>query len=216
MAVSLGMLATDVDKQWMSAPLSERIRVTEQLGRACKRLGVDGKRLSGKKGLAELPKANAIEVAEMLSLLARRLLDRLVKDVTWWRVVWRTLRRSERVEWVPRAQSLLNPFGEAARQKWLFRSARLLEQTLDENLADLHEVERFARDGRSWWQLSYNLACFYTRKGDPEAALRWLEIGLERPGSGEMGDEWLTKDPDLKSLSGQPRFDWIVAQLRQR
>ncbi len=215
MAISLGMIGADAEKCWITTPLSERERVAGQIDRACRRLGVDTTNLGDGGGLEDLPGADKVQAEMRLEALSLRLLDRLRDDTRRTQLLARALRPSERVVWWPRVMSIPWRYGLAARDEWLIRSARLLACDPLVDPLDLSKVEKRAKDPRSWWQLSYNLACFYARKKQPATALTWLETALERPGNQQMGGNWLTKDPDLKSLKGLPRFDWVVAQLSQ-
>jgi hypothetical protein len=208
LAASCGMISRDGAKQWLAAPASERIRIAQQLQRACERLEMDTTAPPGGKSLAELPAATVSEAASTFDKLSQRLLDRLVDDADPVRLLTRALRRSERVSWWPRARSMFQRFGPARLAKWLPKSALLLN-----NGSDYDEVWKRARHGRSWWQLSYNLACYHAA-GSTDDALLWLEAALERPGSGQMAGGWLEKDPDLENIRKTPRFDWVVGQLQ--
>ncbi|HEX5914718.1 MAG TPA: hypothetical protein VFY54_16475, partial [Rubrobacter sp.] len=173
------------------------------------RLKLDSSSLSAGRGLAELPDIDdPDEAADMLKVLALRLFDRLEAETSRVQLLARTLRRSERVVWWPQAMSIPNLFGAASREEWLVRSARLLEDP-----RDIERIRRRARHPKAWWQLSYNLACYYAREGETEVAQQWLEIALGKPGSGQMADGWVAEDPDLERLHGSPRFEWVIAQV---
>lgn len=209
MAMSLGIVRSDIEKQWFDAPLGLRLSATGGLGRAFARLKLDATGLLNGQGLEQLPAVNdPVAAKAMLKCLTVRLLDRLEADAGRVHLLARALRRSERVIWWPRLLSIPKLFGAAAEDEWLIRSARVVEDDRDVN-----KVKRRALNPHSWWQLSYNLACYHAREGETEQAQHWLEVALERPGSGQMGGEWLKKDPDLKNLHGTPRFEWVVAQV---
>ncbi len=119
MALSTGIMACEIDKQWLSASLSERKRLTSQLDRACRRIEIDTANLcadqatTSKLGLAELAAANAEQAKAIFGELTNRLLSRLVKDCNWPHVASRTLRRSERIVWWPRLRTILRRHGSA-------------------------------------------------------------------------------------------------------
>jgi hypothetical protein len=212
MAASLAMLLHDLEAEWFGAPMSKRVSVTGALIRVFARLKLDGSDLAEGHGVSELPGMNDPAVTEaMLEQLTLRLLDRLESDTSRVQLLARALRRSERVIWWPRMWSTARLFGAAARDEWLVRSARAIEDA-----RDISKVESRALNPHSWWQLSYNLACHYARRGETERAQDWLEVALERPGSGQMADAWLEKDPDLQKLHGTPQFEWVVAQVRAK
>jgi tetratricopeptide (TPR) repeat protein len=53
----------------------------------------------------------------------------------------------------------------------------------------------------------YNRACFAAICGEREEALRLLEIALQKR---QASREWARRDPDLRSLHGDPRFEKLV------
>lgn len=63
----------------------------------------------------------------------------------------------------------------------------------------------------------YNLACTYALLGEKEPALRYLERDFQENHSDVGGLErqraWARKDPDLKSLRGEPRFEALVQSI---
>ena len=69
------------------------------------------------------------------------------------------------------------------------------------------------RADRFWWQLSYNLACQRAKAGRADDALDWLETATERRGCEQLTVEWLKSDPDLKTIRGTPRFEWIASSV---
>ncbi len=198
LAVSVTTLAFLVDEQWKPAPLSTRQRVLDALERAARAIPVD---------VPAIPAASD-DVSGPLRGLAGRLWERLDHDNGRARTVVMLLRVHERDFWWPSARSVFRRFGDLASSRWMVRSARLVIDP-----ARLADVEALASDRRSWWHVSYNLACFHARAGRPLDALRWLETALERPGSGQLGHGWLERDPDLSTLHGEPRFGWVAAQL---
>ena len=60
---------------------------------------------------------------------------------------------------------------------------------------------------------AYNAACAYALKGDKDKALEWLEkamgFGFARPEVAEV-------DSDLASLRGDPRFQALLAKMKQQ
>jgi len=212
LVVSLSLLMHLTDQQWISAPLSDRIRVTRQLQRACISIDAD---IDG-TNLSELPGAGPAEAHRTLRLLHQRLATQLVADASAGHVLTNTLRRSERAVWWEIAKSIGNPWGACARQRWMARSARMASRDAGrERTNEIRATAERARDRRSWWQLSFNLACHHARDGNPDEALTWLETSLERPGCEALNKQWLESDPDLKSLHGVPRFAWLVDSVAQ-
>ena len=57
-------------------------------------------------------------------------------------------------------------------------------------------------------ETEYNRACFAAICGEREEALRLLEIALQKR---QASREWARRDPDLRSLHGDPRFEELVA-----
>ncbi|MGB8858505.1 MAG: hypothetical protein WCC60_04585 [Ilumatobacteraceae bacterium] len=117
-------------------------------------------------------------------------------------------RRSERVAAIP-ALIHSGRWGDAARVRWLARSASLV--TGHPPLRS--DLERRAHDRRSWWQLSYNMACADARKHELDSAMNWLDLCLARPGAEQLTKAWATADPDLKALRTMPRFQRFCEQL---
>jgi hypothetical protein len=202
-AVSLNLISCNLD-QWKKAPVSTRKRVIRQLERACERLKLADPELPSETGSDDLLK-------DRFRTLSGKVFARLLDDASTARLPWLTLRRSERQARWPQLMSIHRfSYGAAAREKWLVRSARVITSVNDR---DLQRVEARAKNPKSWWQVSYNLACYHSRQNQPEVAVTWLEMALERAGSGLMGGSWLMEDPDLKSLEGLPRFKWVVSQV---
>jgi hypothetical protein len=56
----------------------------------------------------------------------------------------------------------------------------------------------------------YNLACYAARQGRGDEALSLLRDAVEH---GDGLD--IPTDPDLKSLHGDPRFDKLVAKVKE-
>ncbi len=67
--------------------------------------------------------------------------------------------------------------------------------------------------------LYYNIACTYALLGNSELALDFLERDLEEnhptAGSRERQREWASKDPDLRSLHGEPRYQRLIGPAQQ-
>jgi pentatricopeptide repeat protein len=62
---------------------------------------------------------------------------------------------------------------------------------------------------------AYNLACMLGRKGNRDEAFSLLREAVDHglPPNADLGIE---KDPDLKSLHGDPRFAALVAHAQER
>src|SRR5690606_11561881 len=83
-----------------------------------------------------------------------------------------------------------------------------LEGRRDESLAALRRLRR-AVDAEA----RYYVARTYAPLGERDAALRDLEAAVE---GGFLCHETLTRDPWLEDLHGDPRFERLVTQARQR
>lgn len=84
------------------------------------------------------------------------------------------------------------------------------------DIAGAESIQRWARDlsmrtqtdARSRAIADYNLACFYSRVGQPDEALPLLRAGIE----GDPGlKEWSHKDPDLDPIRDDPRVVQLLA-----
>lgn len=203
LAVSASMIADDTDTYWVNQPTSTRSRIAEQARRAISSAGM----------LNDAPievGATAEEAKEQFKTLAAQLLSGLEGLTHWHRLIALLFRRSERDFWWPYAKSV-GKTGETRRLRQVIESARLaIDNDGNERLADLEE-SAIERD--SSWQLCYNLACYYARKEEMSHACLWLERLLEKGGSDQVSG-WIGKDPDMQSLLGTPRFEWVVNQLQ--
>ncbi|MGB2889925.1 MAG: tetratricopeptide repeat protein, partial [Candidatus Acidiferrales bacterium] len=61
---------------------------------------------------------------------------------------------------------------------------------------------------------TYNLACFAAREDKRDEAISLLREAIDH-GLAPEADLQVEKDPDLKSLHGDPRFDAIVTDAKQ-
>jgi tetratricopeptide (TPR) repeat protein len=61
-------------------------------------------------------------------------------------------------------------------------------------------------------EYAYSMACYHALFDRPEEALHHLRraVGLG------LDDDWLSRDPDLKTLHGNPEFEALVAQVRKQ
>ena len=59
---------------------------------------------------------------------------------------------------------------------------------------------------------SYDMACYYALAGDRDRAFQHLQRELDQG----FKSEWITRDPDLESLHGDPEFEAIVAEVKKR
>jgi tetratricopeptide (TPR) repeat protein len=203
LAAALGMLGRDVSR-WITASFAERTAVGNSVGVACQRLGLD----------ASLAQSLLVPAAaeEDFHQLAAELL-RSIEDDSWWLNYQASqLRRSDRdqswLKWRGRPNS-------RRKTMWLARSGRLVYLTeATERNKLLKKVEAQASKPSSSWQLSYNLACSYA-VSDADAALRWLETCLMRPGVQQLNAKWVRADEDLAPLAPHPRFAHFCAQIEQ-
>ena len=208
LAVAVATVAMDADRLWLVQPTSTRLRIGSDVERACRAIGLDP------VPPAELTAGGSAE----LRSLAIRLYKNLIDDLGWRPGLTRLLRRSERQQAMVDVGQVLTRYGWRERRRWMARAGRAIVD--DAPPTPVSEVEERAADPRSWWQLSYNLACYYARprwgQTEPQnvaRAIDWLETALNRPGSGQMAGPWLRIDPDLAALRGDPRFQALVATL---
>lgn len=84
------------------------------------------------------------------------------------------------------------------------------------DIARAESIQRWARDlsmrtqtdVRSRAIADYNLACFYSRVGQPDEALPLLRAGIE----GDPGlKEWMHQDPDLDPIRDDPRVVQLLS-----
>jgi len=61
----------------------------------------------------------------------------------------------------------------------------------------------------------YNVGCMLARKGNRDAAFSFLREAVDH-GLSPVADLGIEKDPDLKSLHGDPRFAALVAHAKER
>ena len=59
----------------------------------------------------------------------------------------------------------------------------------------------------------YDLACLSALRSESERALDWLRQAV---GSGYTNADQMMEDSDLESLRGDPEFEAIVAEVKQR
>lgn len=59
---------------------------------------------------------------------------------------------------------------------------------------------------------AYQIALVYAHRGDPTQAFQWLERALRQR---DAGMHWMKFDPLLKAMSGDPRFQALLAQMHQ-
>ncbi len=217
LAVSVSMLARS-PQLWAGAGSSERVRVAGQLERACRAMGLDAVATKARAlASVQVPDEPPRDLGERLKQVAVELFADVVAKSSYLSIPAHALRASERDHFWPAGAAKLGRDGTWARRRLLAQSALL--GTGDTTYLDT-VTKRAARPG-SFWQLSYNLACYCATYVDdagtpgsrPEEALTWLERALERPGAVQMAGGWLSTDPDLESLHGNPRFEWVLSQV---
>lgn len=213
MAVSATLLSWGTDELWDRLAKSRRQWIAGEVRRACQQVRLLPPH---EDPLGEQSRTYFEELSSALYSTSQR-------RQSWPNYLRRLLKRSERPALLstgPSGARALSVFLSARR---IVRAAQLVHPDAIRALQGgpdrgryarrLRRLERQARHHRSWWQLSYNVACVHARVGDPARALDWLEAALARPGSGSLAGDWLAEDPDLKSLAGQPRFTLLRAAL---
>ncbi|HEY5878846.1 MAG TPA: hypothetical protein VIU11_08040, partial [Nakamurella sp.] len=211
LAVGLNML-TEHTESWNDSSLADRRRIAEQIRRAAKAMGVSDSTLSRLDSLIGGPRTGdpADDPATVFGKVADAMFVRIKQTMTWPVIITRALRRSERDVWWPPG---IKKFGRDSLlhyARWTAKSLRLINNP---NGREMRRVEKRAAKSWSWYQLSYNLACMSSRKGDPDTALTWLETSLERPGSWQMSDRWIDADSDLEPIRQTVRYRWLHRQL---
>jgi tetratricopeptide (TPR) repeat protein len=202
LAASLQIISNKIEERWYAHPLNRRIFFGEALEHAVSRL-------NNRPADPAQARKHASTTETEFRDLSRQLHLRLNRATNMWNLTLRLLRQSERDLWIPAILNPIDPFGLRQRAHWIPKSGTLL---VDDDTGDVEKAEKKAKDPRSWWQLSYNLACYYaSRKDDTEMSLFWLNSALTRNGFENLSVEWLKMDPDLRSLRGHPGFEAIVA-----
>jgi hypothetical protein len=131
-------------------------------------------------------------------------------------------RRSERAFWAPRAR----PFGQGRLDRRRLRDTNTAAMlTVQKRSSTAHQIieepsetaKKLAKRNmppKGWWQVVYNLACYYAIEPDTPrtpreliTALELLERSLECEGSWQLDEGWLKTDPDLEALHELPRFE---------
>jgi hypothetical protein len=85
-------------------------------------------------------------------------------------------------------------------------------------IKDIQGLEKRARRRDSHWQISYNIACFYSllsgltddhgQRDHGDRAFDWLERCLDRPYSGQLVREWIERDPELDPIRSADPERW--------
>ena len=105
--------------------------------------------------------------------------------------------------------SMINLAGILTAESHYAEAEKLLRETLDIGrrvLGPEHPLTAISTD---------NLACIAARRGERDKALLLLREAVDH-GLPPDGDLSIEKEPDLKSLHGDPRFDALVAHAKER
>jgi hypothetical protein len=215
LAATAVMLANGNASRWRSSPQPARDSITAAL----RRCG-----LPSAEDLAEtLETGQGNGQRVELCSFASGLIDPK-KNVAVRRVLWRSLRPTERSYWFSLFRtrehvSFRTQFAE------LSKSARTIANVRETgNAVDLIAPQN---DANLTWQLAYNLACAFAERAahpvsanaqaaDIKKALNLLELAAIRPGGHQLTREWLEHDPDLAVLRTDPRFERLANQLPQK
>ena len=203
LAMSLSNLASDAER-WDTTPLPAKRRILRSLCDCFQACNVKIESPPTKVEDLTTPKLFALAQrfrAETLILFERR------------RVALAALRRSERRYWAP---MLFTPEGREIRRRAYetIDSARYVIGERDAALrVDLEheEIEKQA-EAAEGWQKVYNLACFCavrsarTGPDDRRTALELLERIFGKDPGGQLTQEWVDRDPDLRNLKQEARF----------
>jgi hypothetical protein len=158
------------------------------------------------------PPPTAEFFVEHFHQLARAIFERYRRDLTLRGILGRSLRRGERDIWWP--EQLFGKRSLRSLSTWTVRSALLICDAAGVTPDDLAGVVGQARRRASHFQLSYNLARYWSRRRDVSRALTWLETSLERANSWQLTDGWLDVDPDLAPVRSTARYAWVAEQVR--
>ena len=220
LAISFSLLASDLDKHWWPADGAQREQLIRRVSDFLTQTSGQGLSATEQETLLS-PAGDDDQAVMLLATHATKQLDALCGLLELEEVLDNALRhRSERTYWLRMISR-----GERDRLWWIARSARLCTRKRSNETdpdPDLSKVEKRAACSDTWWQVPYNLACYYAIPqgpdpqgpgAEPDKAMTWLERALARPGTDQLTTEWLQSDPDLKSLAGVPRFISLQAAL---
>jgi peptidoglycan hydrolase-like protein with peptidoglycan-binding domain len=223
LAMTASMVASDVDANWLERPREQRDRVRATLQRYRPGRNRGGELAAALDALAvDMPAVDTPAVDACVRALCTFALgelddvERLLKP--YW-VLVSALRRSERSYWL----GFINRSdgGISTRRHFVHAvaSARPAIQ-LRRGAGGITEPADLLGDKRTFWQVTYNLACADAVRAQQgqvtraEDALTRLEAAIERPGSHQLTREWVEADPDLKPLAGLPRFRAFARALQ--
>lgn len=210
LAVSLSLLAADLDETWWPASPETRWALIAEMQRLGAETMTSETVRNDLRHLA-LPGTNDDQAKRALSEFATDQLSSVRDLVARRSVWWQALDQAERAYWWP-----LRWGAERKRLSWLARSAAPAIQARGGlSVTELEKIRKEAEKRDTCWQVLYNLACYYAINEQPNEALEWLERSASRPGAHKLNAKWLYKDPDLKTLHGEPRFERLAASIRK-
>jgi hypothetical protein len=222
LAMSASLVASDLGLNWWNQSLEQRARVLSAVerhqpsGAEALRKVLDAAEV--KKAREEGRDVGPLGPEAELCSFALKELDHTEKLLRIRLMLVNSLRRSERAYWL----TLLRPHRRGLTWRMQFRRAVASGRPAVRQRAQLpmaiNEVEKWQNDPRTFWQVAYNLACWEAIRhgqgfGDAEAAVRRLEIAIERPNSHQLTRSWLEKDPDLNSIRRNDRFRQFVESV---
>jgi len=228
--------------------VDSRTRIVKQLIRAGKAMGIKTEIMEGigsqlqpgawPEFIRRSPEARKfalIKSQHAFGRLTEELFILLDRNTTVKRVLVRSFRRSERDSWWLSGSAKFEKNGPLRARRSLVLSARLMSPDalrwsgVPEDSPGVAKVAKLAKSHDSKWELSYNLACYYSWLATPAQdhpgaslpervgeSLTWLETALEKPGSGQITCSWLKADPDLDTIRDERRFTWILEQISER
>ncbi|TCC53447.1 hypothetical protein E0H75_07080 [Kribbella capetownensis] len=200
LAATLATLARD-SALWSELAHSRRSAAAALLMRAGERAHAN---LSRDDALD--PNAPAAQQLAALRALARKLIERLHDTLRARNVLIRYFRRDQR-DTIGSLHTVFTKYGRPAQSRAMVHAAAL---SMQPHSKGLKKIKKLAKDPRSGWQVCYNLACYYTQQeDDAQAAIKWLETALTRPGVEELAGAWLAMDPDLELLHPLTRFELL-------
>ncbi|MFI7063851.1 tetratricopeptide repeat protein [Kribbella sp. NPDC050124] len=227
LAATLAALSHD-SEDWSHLPQSSRHRLIASVNQACGQIGIK-------------PTLTNAAKPDDLKRIAFKVFNYLQRDLKIGITLRTYLRRDQR-EAIGPLRSVLSAYGDRRRTRFMVRAAALTVYARDRGRmtrlllriqkADLQtrdkrhkriaekkeerevrRVEAFAAKPRSGWQTCYNLACYFALNKREQVAIYWLERMITRPGIEQLAGKWISRDQDLVSLHGLPRFTHIVQSI---
>ncbi len=218
-AVSMSLVAANLDVEWWTATLNERRVLIAAMKRLVEATGGAGAATAAQYAGLLFP--NGFDAEETFCMMSAGQLDATAELLHPITVLDNAFDRQERSYWLRLRR---HGFSEARTLRLLARTAALVSKARgglpwgDADDTELEKLEREANTPGTSWQIAYNLACFYAVRNAPDSsdqdsALEWLQRMMTHPGTEHASAAWLSQDPDLKSVADDPRFELVKSVL---